>query len=79
MVLVALLWGARGATLAAIVGALMAVTQTVRGLGPFIGQDGLFGDSVLTAQVYAVALSITGLLVATMVHGRRGAAAQARE
>ena len=79
MVLVAILWGARGATLAAMVGALIAITQTVRGLGPFIGQDGLFGDSVLTAQVYAVALSITGLLVATMVQGRRGAAAQARE
>jgi integral membrane sensor domain MASE1 len=79
MVIVALLWGARGATLAAMACALIAITQTVRGLGPFVGQDGLFGDSVLTAQVYAVALSITGLLVATMVHGRRVAAAQARE
>ncbi len=78
VVLVALLWGARGATLAAMVGALIAVTQTVRGLGPFIGQDGLL-DSVLSAQVYAVALSITGLLAASIVEGRRVAAAQARE
>ena len=79
MVVVALLWGARGATLAAMAGALIAITQTVRGLGPFIGQDDLFGDSVVTAQVYAVALAITGLLVATMVNRRGVAAAQARE
>lgn len=64
-VLVALLWGARGATLAAAVGALMAITQTVRGLGPFIGSEGILGDPVLTAQGYAVALSIAGLLLAS--------------
>jgi integral membrane sensor domain MASE1 len=78
-VLVALLWGARGATLAALLAALMAITQTVRGLGPFIGRDGVFGDSVLNAQGYAVALSITGMLVATLMERRRVAAAQAHE
>ena len=76
-VLVAVLWGARGATLAALVGALMAITQTVRGLGPFLG-GGLFDDPVLSAQGYAVALSITGLLVATVVEGRRLATARTR-
>ena len=75
-ILVALLWGARGATLAALVGALIAITQTVRGLGPFVGGDGLFDDPVLTAQGYAVALSITGLLVATVVESRRVATTQ---
>jgi integral membrane sensor domain MASE1 len=77
-ILVAVLWGARGATLAALVGALIAITQTVRGLGPFLGGDGLFDDPVLSAQGYAVALSITGLLVATVVESRRAATAQAR-
>ena len=76
-VLVAVLWGARGATLAALIGALMAITQTVRGLGPFLG-GGLFDDPVLSAQGYAVALSITGLLVATVVEGRRVATTRTR-
>ncbi len=70
-VLVALLWGARGATLAALVAAMMAITQTVRGFGPFTGSDEPFGDAVLNAQVYAVALSMAGLLLATVVERRR--------
>ena len=75
-ILVALLWGARGATLAVVVGALIAITQTLRGIGPFIGHEGIFDDPVLTAQGYAVALSIAGLLVATVAEGRRSAKAQ---
>jgi integral membrane sensor domain MASE1 len=77
-VLVALLWGARGATLAALVSALVAITQTVRGFGPFAGGDGIFDDPVLNAQGYAVALSITGLLVVTVLEARRVAKTQAR-
>ena len=75
-IVVALLWGARGATLAVVIGALIAITQTVRGIGPFIGHEGVFDDPVLTAQGYAVALAIAGLLVATIAEGRRLAKAQ---
>ena len=78
-VLVALLWGTRGATLAALIGALVAIAQTVRGLGPFIGSDGLFGDTALNAQGYAAALAMTGLLIATLVEAQRVAAARASE
>jgi integral membrane sensor domain MASE1 len=78
-VLVALLWGARGATLAALTGALIAIAQTMRGLGPFIDSGGLFGDAELNAQGYAVALAMTGLLVAALVAGQREAASRARE
>jgi hypothetical protein len=70
-VLVAVLWGARGATLAALVAAMIAITQTVRGFGPFVGSDELFGDAVLTAQGYAVAVSVAGLLLATLAERRR--------
>ncbi|HEY2818290.1 MAG TPA: MASE1 domain-containing protein [Casimicrobiaceae bacterium] len=70
-VLVALLWGARGATLAVLVAALIAITQTVRGFGPLVGSDEPFGDAVLNAQGYAVALSMAGLLLATLVKRRR--------
>ncbi len=75
-IVVALLWGARGATLAVVIGALIAITQTVRGIGPFIGHEGIFDDPVLTAQGYAVALAIAGLLVATIAEGRRLAKSQ---
>ena len=74
--LIALLWGARGATLAALVSALVAITQTVRGFGPFAGGDGFFDDPVLNAQGYAVALSIAGLLLVTVLERRRVAKAQ---
>jgi integral membrane sensor domain MASE1 len=78
-VLVALLWGTRGATLAALIGALIAIAQTMRGLGPFIDRDGLFADTALNAQGYAATLAMTGLLVATLVEGQRVAASRARE
>lgn len=78
-VLVALLWGTRGATLAALVGALVAIAQTTRGLGPFIDRAGLFDDAALNAQGYAAALAMTGLLVAALVEGQRIAASRARE
>jgi integral membrane sensor domain MASE1 len=70
-IVVAVLWGARGATLAALIAAMIAITQTVRGFGPFIGSDEPFGDAVLNAQGYAVALSMAGLLLATVVKRRR--------
>ena len=75
-VLVAALWGARAATLAALIGALIAITQTVRGFGPFASGNVFFDDPVLTAQGYAVALSIAGLLLATYMEGRRAATEQ---
>jgi integral membrane sensor domain MASE1 len=70
-VVVALLWGARGTTLAALIAAMIAITQTVRGFGPLIGSDEPFGDAVLNAQCYAVALSMAGLLLATEMERRR--------
>ena len=78
-VLVALLWGTRGATLAALLGALIAIAQTMRGLGPFIDRNEFFGDAALNAQGYAATLAMTGLLVATLVEGQRMAASRARE
>jgi integral membrane sensor domain MASE1 len=78
-VVVALLWGTRGATLTALIGAMIAIAQTVRGLGPFIDGSGLVSDTALNAQGYAAALAMTGLLVATLVEAQRVAASRARE
>jgi hypothetical protein len=76
-VAVALLWGVRGTTLTALLGALIAIAQTVRGLGPFVG-GGLFGETALDAQGYAAALAVTGLIVATIVERRRLASSETR-
>jgi hypothetical protein len=75
-VLVTLLWGARGTTLAAMIAAMIAITQTVRGFGPFVGSDEPFGDAVLNTQAYAVALSTAGVLLATVMERRRAAKVQ---
>jgi hypothetical protein len=75
---VALWWGARGVSLAAVITALIAITQTVRGFGPFAGGGGIFDDPVVTAQSYAVALSIVGLLLVTVLERRRAASGLAR-
>ena len=66
LALVALAWGTRGATLVALLGALLATASTVAGRGPFIGELALPGDGVLEVQVYAVAMSLTALLVAVL-------------
>ena len=44
MALVALLWGARGATLAAFAGALITMVNTAQGQGPFAGIEGYLGE-----------------------------------
>jgi integral membrane sensor domain MASE1 len=79
MALVALLWGARGATLTAFAGALLAMANTAQGEGPFAGVEGFLGDPELEVEGYALAIAMTGLLVATLAAAQRNAARVARE
>lgn len=79
LALVALAWGARGATLVALIGALIATVYTVGGRGPFISPGGLVDEDVLKVQGYAVAMSLTALLVATLSAAQRNALLVARE
>jgi integral membrane sensor domain MASE1 len=79
LALVALLWGVRGASLAALAGALAALAFTVQGRGPFANVEGVLGDAVLEVQGYAVAIALTGLLIAVLAAGERNALAAARE
>ena len=44
MALIALLWGARGATLAAFAATLIALFNTAEGHGPFASVEGFLGD-----------------------------------
>ncbi len=76
---VALLWGVRGATLVALVATIAAIILTNAGHGPFLDDNGLLGDPVLEVQAYALAISLTGLLVGTVAAGQRMAMLRARD
>ncbi len=76
LVLGALVWGARGATLATFVLAAIAVLHTERGEGPFGGMEGLFlGEGTLEVQGYVAAAALLTLMV-TALHGSRQRALQ---
>ena len=78
MALVGLLWGTRGATLAAFLGSLIAIVNTAQHEGPFADTQGLLGDPELEVQAYAVAIALTGLLIAVLDAGKRNAIRDAR-
>jgi len=79
MALLALLWGTRGATLAAFVGALIAIVNTAQGEGPFAGVEGFLGEAELEVEGYALAIALTGLLIATLEASQRVAMRAARD
>jgi integral membrane sensor domain MASE1 len=79
MALVALLWGARGATLAAFVGALIAIVNTAQGQGPFASTPGLLGAPELEVQGYSLAIALTGLLIAVLAASEHIAMREARD
>jgi integral membrane sensor domain MASE1 len=78
MALVGLLWGTRGATLTAFLGALIAIVNTGQHEGPFADTQGLLGDPELEVQAYALAIALTGLLIAVLDAGKRIAIRDAR-
>ncbi len=77
--LVALAWGARGASLAAFAGALIALFNTVHGGGPFAAVEGFLGEANLEVQGYAGAVALTGLLIAVLASRERIAWREARD
>ena len=79
MSVIALTWGARGASLAAFSGALITLFNTIQEHGPFAALDDYVGEAELEAQVFVAAVALTGLLIAALAgHGRR-ALREARE
>ncbi len=79
MAIVAVLWGTRGATLAAFVGALIAMVNTAQGEGPFAGIEGFLGEPELEVEGYTVAIAMTGLLIAVVAAAQRNAMRVARD
>jgi len=79
MALTALLWGVRGATLAAFLGAVIAIVNTAQQEGPFADANGIVAEGELQVQGYAVALALTGLLIAVLAASQRAAMRDARD
>lgn len=76
---VALLWGAPGATLAAFAGAVIALLNTAQHEGPFAFTQGSLAEAEFEVQAYALAIALTGLLIAILAAGQRRAARDVRE
>ena len=79
MSVIALTWGARGASLVAFIGALIALFNTIRDSGPFAAVDAFVGEAELEVQVYVAILALTGLLIAALEARQRNALLEARE
>jgi len=79
MSVIALAWGARGATFAAFAGALITLFNTIREHGPFAVADDYVGEAELEAQVFVAAVALMGLLIAALVARERRALREARE
>jgi integral membrane sensor domain MASE1 len=79
MSIVALTWGARGASLAAFLGALIALFNTIRDSGPFAAADDFVGEAELEVQVYVAIVALTGLLIAALAARERKALLAARD
>ena len=76
---VALTWGARGATLAAFAGAMVALVNTAHGHGPFAAVEAFVGEANLEVQGYAAVIAVTGLLIAGLSARQRTLWREARD
>jgi integral membrane sensor domain MASE1 len=76
--IVALTWGARGASFAALCGALITLFNTIHDHGPFAGVDDYVGEAELEAQIFVSAMALTGLLIAALGARAQAALAEAR-
>ncbi len=78
LVLTAILWGSRGSALAALIGALLILTLTAAGDGPFTVIDAYEGEAVIEVQAYIAMWIILVLLAGGLAASRRQALAAAQ-
>src|SRR4030095_11458422 len=79
MALLALLWGTRGATLVAFLGALIAMVNTAQGQGTSAVVEGFLGEANVEVEGYALAIALTGLMISTLEASQRLAMLAARD
>ncbi len=77
VVVVGLIWGPRGGSLAVMALALQVLLQTSQGDGPFASLETQRGESILEAQVYLAATAVLLMLLNTLRSTRELALEQA--
>lgn len=77
VVVVGLVWGPRGGSLAVMALALQVLLQTSQGEGPFASLEAQRGESILEAQVYLAAIALLMMLLNTLRSTRELALEQA--
>ncbi len=78
LLLASMLWGARGGSVAMLVGALLLIGLTAAGGGPFVVAEAFVGEAVVEVQAYVAVWAMLALLLQALSEGRRGALADAR-
>ena len=79
LLLSAMVWGARGGSLAMLTGALLVIGLTTAGGGPFVVADSFAGEAVIEVQAYVAVWAMMVLLVRGLSESRRQALQQARD
>ena len=79
LLVASLLWGARGGTLATLLGALLIIGRTAQGAGPFAFHEGFRGEAVVEVQGFVMAWAVVLLVTRALAEGRRAALARADE
>jgi integral membrane sensor domain MASE1 len=78
LLIASLLWGPRGGALATLAGALLIITRTAHGGGPFAVVESFPGEAVIEVQGFVAVWAIVLLLARALSEGRRSALDHAR-
>lgn len=79
LLLSAMLWGARGGSLAVLAGALLVIGLTTAGGGPFSVADAFAGEAVIEVQAYVAVWAMVLLLVRGLSESRHHALKSAKD
>jgi integral membrane sensor domain MASE1 len=79
LLVASLLWGARGGTLAILLGSLLIIGRSAHGFGPFSIIEGFPGEAVIEAQGFVATWAAVLLLLRALSEGRQSALLRARD
>lgn len=79
LLMASMFWGARGGSLATLVGAVLIIGLTARGGGPFAVSESFAGEAVIEVQAYVCVWAVLLLAGRALNEARRMALIDARE
>ena len=74
-----MLWGARGGSIAMLIGGLLIASRSLSGAGPFAVQEGFAGEAVIEAQAFVTIWAVLLLFGRALEDERRRALATAKD